>query len=197
MRREWHVGGLVGANYGGTVTRAMRRGPVSGNTDVGGLVGHNAGGVNASYLDTTTSGRTTGSAGAGQSTSALHGPTGYAGLYAAWDVDDDGTADSPWSFGTSGEYPVLSADVDGDGTATWEEFGWQLCSGPVVTATAGTGAVALTWTAVDASAWTPARAVHLTERRGALGAAYAAAGRSAPVYTDAGVTAGVTPMRAV
>ena len=54
------------------------------------------------------------------------------------------------------------------------------------------------WTdAVIVPGVTPARALHLTELRGALGAAYAAAGRSAPVYTDAGVAAGVTPMRAV
>ena len=44
---------------------------------------------------------------------------------------------------------------------------------------------------------TPARAVHLTELRAALGEAYAAAGRPAPGYTDAAVTAGVTAMRAV
>ena len=54
------------------------------------------------------------------------------------------------------------------------------------------------WTdAVIVPGVTPARAVHLTELRGALGAAYAAAGRTAPVYTDAGVTPGVTPMRAM
>ena len=39
--------------------------------------------------------------------------------------------------------------------------------------------------------------MHLTELRVALGAAYAAAGRTAPVYTDAGVTPGVTPLRAM
>jgi hypothetical protein len=44
---------------------------------------------------------------------------------------------------------------------------------------------------------TPVRAVHLTELRRALGEAYAAAGRPAPGYTDAVVTAGATAMRAV
>ena len=44
---------------------------------------------------------------------------------------------------------------------------------------------------------TPSRTVHLTELRGALGAAYAAAGHPAPVDTEARVVPGVTPMRAV
>ena len=30
-----------------------------------------------------------------------------------------------WDFGTSAQYPVLKADINGDGTATWEEFGDQ------------------------------------------------------------------------
>ena len=142
MSGEWYVGGLVGSNYGGMVTASYATGrvsgdtyvgglvgsiisngevtasyatgPVSGNTDVGGLVGHNGWVVTASYWDTATSGRTTGSGGAGQSTSALQGPTGYAGLYAAWDVDidGDGTSDAPWSFGTSGG---VSGPVGGRG----------------------------------------------------------------------------------
>ena len=44
---------------------------------------------------------------------------------------------------------------------------------------------------------TPARALHLTELRSALGEAYGAAGRSAPGYTDAAVKPGVTAMRVV
>ena len=34
---------------------------------------------------------------------------GYTGIYADWnvDVDGDGNADDPWSFGTSSEYPTL------------------------------------------------------------------------------------------
>ena len=30
-----------------------------------------------------------------------------------------------WDFGTSGQYPALKVDFDGDGTATWQEFGNQ------------------------------------------------------------------------
>ena len=43
------------------------------------------------------------------------------------DGDRDATTggDDPWDFGTATEYPVLQADFDGDGTATWREFGEQ------------------------------------------------------------------------
>ena len=43
---------------------------------------------------------------------------------------------------------------------------------------------------------TPVRLVHLLELREALGAAYTAAGRAAPRWTDATPTAGTTPIRA-
>ena len=219
---EWHVGGLVGFHYSGTVTASYATGPVSGdtnvggligsngsggqatasyatgpvsgNTDVGGLIGHNAGVVSASYWDTSTSGRTTGSGGAGQSTSALQGPTGYAGLYAAWDVDvdGDGTADAPWTFGTASEYPVLSMDVDGDGAATWQEFGRQLRSGPVGTAWAGTGEVVVSWTAVDASAWTPSPSVtYAVYRTKRATVERLASGLAVESYTDTTVESGV------
>ena len=41
------------------------------------------------------------------------------------------------------------------------------------------------------------KAVHLTEARSALAAAYVAAGRNQPVYTDGSILRGVTPIRAV
>ena len=34
-------------------------------------------------------------------------PTGYAGLYANWNVNLDGTSSDPWDFGSETEYPVL------------------------------------------------------------------------------------------
>ena len=43
---------------------------------------------------------------------------------------------------------------------------------------------------------TPVRLVHLLELRSALAAAYEAAARSAPSYTDASPGAGRTPIRA-
>ena len=49
----------------------------------------------------------------------MQAPSGYTGIYRNWgDVDR-------WDFGTSSQYPVLKVDFDGDGTATWQEFGNQ------------------------------------------------------------------------
>ena len=49
----------------------------------------------------------------------------------------------------------------------------------------------------DGRGVTPVKRVHLTELRTALNAAYDAAGRRRPPYTDDAVIAGVTPIRAV
>ena len=100
-------------------------------------------------------------------------PTGYSGIYGSWnlDLDGDGRNDDPWHFGTSSQYPVLKANVDGQGAATWQEFGYQVRSGPTLmtttetTMTAGKAQVNLTWTAVDASHWTPEPDVTYTVTR--------------------------------
>ena len=36
-----------------------------------------------------------------------------------------------WDFGTNSEYPALKVDFNGDGTATWQEFGDQRGDAPV------------------------------------------------------------------
>ena len=163
------VGGLAGSN-GSTIAASYATGPVSGEDDVGGLVGSNrvdswgtatsSGTVTAGYSDRTTSGSPTSGAGQVQSTLQLQTPTGYTGIYAQWnrDLDGDGSADNPWRFATDAQYPALAVDFDGDGQATWEEFGHQVRAGPAVTASSPAGGppVALTWTAVDTSPWTPA-----------------------------------------
>ena len=70
----------------------------------------------------------------GKTTAELQAPTGYTGIYAAWradvdnaDRDDDRATgiDDFWDFGTSSQYPALKADLNGDGVATWQEFGDQ------------------------------------------------------------------------
>ena len=219
----WHIGGLVGSNFGGRVTASYATGrvsgdtsvgglvgsntnsgrvtssyatgPVSGSTDVGGLVGSNTGVVSASYWDTSTSGRTAGSGGSGQPTSALQGPTAYAGLYSMWDVDvdGDGTSDSPWTFGTGSQYPVLVVDMDGDGQATWQEFGRQLRAGPALTAAEVTGTVVLTWTVAEVSARTSSPTLtYVVYRATETMVEKLAAGLTGLSYTDTSVAADVT-----
>ena len=66
---------------------------------------------------------------------------------------------------------MLKANVDGQETATWQEFGYQLRSGPTLTAmattttTPGQAQVALTWTAVVATHWNPVPDVTYTVTR--------------------------------
>ena len=125
------LGSLVGHNYAnGRITASYGRGPVTGSRDsIGGLVGkHDSGArVTASYWDTATSGQSASRGGTGKTTAELQTPTGYTDIYADWNVDVDGETggDDPWHFGTGSQYPVLKVDFNGDGTATWEEFGDQ------------------------------------------------------------------------
>ena len=108
------VGGLVGRN-GGTITASYATGTVPDGFARSGLVGHNAGGVTASYWDTTTSGVLLSAAGTAKTTAELQAPTEYTGIYANWnvDVDRDGNADDPWSFGTASDYPTLTGVGEG------------------------------------------------------------------------------------
>ena len=118
---------------------------------IGGLVGSDSSGsrpsgiYRAAYWDTERSLRAAGIGfnpeGArqsplpeGKTTAELQAPTGYTGIYAAWradldnaDGDNDPTTgiDDFWDFGASNQYPALKADFNGDGVATWQEFGDQ------------------------------------------------------------------------
>ncbi len=141
---ESKVGGLAGYN-GGLIGGSYASGRVSGEKDAGALAGYNSGTIRNSFGDTVTSCRNSGvgneeSAGPeGKTTAELQSPTGYTGIYAGWNVDSDDTdkdsdpatgADDPWDFGAADQYPVLKADMDGDGNATWQEFGNQSRSRP-------------------------------------------------------------------
>ena len=161
-----NVGGLVGRVSQGpgataTIVNSYSTGAVNSG---GGLVGSNNGGsATASYWDNETSGRTTSALGTGQTTSALQTPTGYSGIYSAWNVNLDGVTgnDNPWDFGTSSQYPALrygghalykqgggrgSYDADNDGyidittLAQFNAIRYDL--GGVGTPTAGAGATA-------------------------------------------------------
>ena len=164
-----NIGGLVGRVFetvgtpGGTSTiiNSYSTGAVSPG---GGLVGsNNSGSATASYWDTETSGRSSSALGTGQTTTALQTPTGYSGIYSAWNANLDGVTgnDNPWDFGTSSQYPALrygghalykqgggrgSYDADNDGyidvttLAQFNAIRYDL--GGVGTPTAGAGATA-------------------------------------------------------
>ena len=65
--------------------------------------------IRHSYWDTVTTGQDSSACGAGYTTTELQAPTGYTGIYSAWnlDIDGDNTPDDPWDFGTASEYPIL------------------------------------------------------------------------------------------
>ena len=151
------IGGLVGENEG-DIFASYSIGRVEGMRDardIGGLVGLNHSPIVESYWDMEVSGLVVGvgsddsnhdgrireadgesvtQGAGGYATASLKSPTGYADIYAGWNVDMDNAdgdynlqtgRDDFWNFGTSGDYPLLKADFDGDGTATWWEFGAQ------------------------------------------------------------------------
>ena len=168
------VGGLVGNNKStGEISASYATGTVSGGSNAGGLIGLFEGGsIDASYWDKQTSGHATGGLPFGRTTAQLQSPRSYSGIYGSWnlDINGDSVNDDPWDFGTSSQYPALRADRNGDGDATWEEFGHQLRSGPTLTATltenAGQSQVELEWTEVPLSSnWTPAPSLSYTVTR--------------------------------
>ena len=138
------------------IVASYATGRVSGTRFVGGLIGFRSSSntaddritITASYWDTQTSGQETG-VGQGDSTGVqahttaqLQSPIGYTGIYSTWDAaldnadGDDNSAtetDDFWDFGTSSQYPALKADLDGNSTPTWQEFGSQRGDGPAPT----------------------------------------------------------------
>ena len=174
-----YIGGLAGGN-GGTVTYSYAAGKVSsdGSIDaplqyIGGLVGYNPGIVDSGLWDTEASGQQVGigieigdgrsSDTFGKTTAELQSPADYTGPYQGWDVSlsFEGTENTPdyslsdfWDFGTSGQYPALKVDFDGDGTATWQEFGSQRGDAPgPAPAPVVDNCVEIMTTAVVSGAW--------------------------------------------
>ena len=135
------VGGLTGNVGTSSVVASYATGAVTGSTDVGGLLGTSGLGSTTtnSYWNIGTSGQATSAGGVWKTTAQLQSPKVYGGIYANWNVDVDNadndnnvatSPDDPWDFGTASEYPVLKADLDGNGTRTWQEFGRQKRSAP-------------------------------------------------------------------
>ena len=116
------VGGLIGRIQGSTttVTASYAIGAVSGGggsaTDnLGGLVGSssNSGAVTNSHWNITVN-TFTAVTNVSKTTAQLQTPTDYgaamANTFYGWNVDLDGdsSADDPWDFGTTTQYPVIS-----------------------------------------------------------------------------------------
>ena len=205
------VGGLVG-NVCGAVAASYATGPVSGTAAVGGLAGTGSARFLSSFWDIETSGVRVGFGAddandnglidasessmigvAGRATSEVQSPTGYSGIYRYWnrDLDGDGKGDDPWHFGTATQYPALSADLDGGGTASWQEHGYQLRSGPTLTvsSTSGQAQVSLSWTAVAANHWSPAPGLTYTlYRDDGTTVEAVATNLTTRTHTDTGVT---------
>ena len=135
------LGGIAGINAASEINSSYYTGrittlpnPLIANPRIGGIVGTDATGSFASgtyvaaYWDTERSTLATGigvelprqTAPVGKTTAELQAPTDYTGIYAAWRSDADF-----WDFGASNQYPALKADINGDGVATWQEFGDQ------------------------------------------------------------------------
>ena len=134
------VGGLVGYNtVGSTIRTSYAAANVAGDEyAVGLLVGFNNGEVVHSYSERqelpSSAIDAIGAIGKGAPSGAsnvaaeeLQRPTDYTGIFRQWnlDLDGDGRPDAAWDFGTTRDYPALKADADGDGVATWLEFGLQ------------------------------------------------------------------------
>ena len=117
-----NAGGLTGtlesSGTTGRITASYAVGAVSAtgnNATRGGLVGSSASNANVIASSYCTSGSCIGSNVGGsldattQTATALQTPTGYTGIYSAWNVNIDSNTgnDDPWDFGTSSQYPVL------------------------------------------------------------------------------------------
>ena len=175
------TGGLIAQNQGVIINSFATGRPTPTLPDgetrfepvrLGGLAGYSAGEILGSYWDTRTSGWQVGVGGddwpdrngridgnevarpgaSGKTTGELQAPADYDGIYENWDADDS----DPWHFGASTQYPVLRSDIDGDGEATWQEFGYQLRDTPRLTAAIEDGKAELVWSMIDTSHWDPA-----------------------------------------
>ncbi len=149
------IGGLIGGSACNLID-SYAYGPVrrsDNNDNRGGLIGTTSAGysITNSYCDTEASGfpctgNSNSPAALQKTTAELQDPTDYTGIYLNWNRND------PWDFGTSSQYPVLKIDKDGDGTATWQEFGAQRLilaqvSGVQVTPGEARATLVVSWTA--------------------------------------------------
>ncbi len=127
-----YTGGII-ASLSGSASASYAIGSVTtpsfAESDArGGVAADVSGTLDTAWFNSDTVGGVVHDAAAlGKTTVELQTPTDDTGIYADWDVDFDGerTAENPWDFGSSADYPILKADRDNDGAYTWQEFGDQ------------------------------------------------------------------------
>ena len=105
------VGGLVGVNYYGNVTRSYSIGRVAGSTQTGGLVGHNTAAVSSSFWNIETSGQSISAGGTGKTTAEMKSVATFSG--AGWNTVtvanlDTRNPDYIWNIVDGVTYPFLS-----------------------------------------------------------------------------------------
>ncbi len=124
-------GGKALASY---AVGETRNSPNYFGTHYGAILGSSLSSLTTVYYDNIRNSERTIDSTLGRTTAQLQSPTGYTGLYAAWNVDLDNAdsdnnpltgGDSPWDFGTSADYPALKADRNNDGIFTVAEFPGQ------------------------------------------------------------------------
>ena len=125
----WAVGGLVGEN-GGDVIQCYSNGSVSGNGRVGGLVGYNySGSVTKSFWDTQTSGQAYSDGGTGKTTAEMKTFDTFfgAGWYtcgqdAIWTIDEGNDYPRLWWENRAGQ-PIKPIDLSEfmTGTGTMDD----------------------------------------------------------------------------
>ena len=138
------LGGLIGQNSGEIIASyaagAVTPSSTTTSAAIGGLIGRSDGGgiqgVTNSYCSSSTGQTNCIGVNSGNiatstrySPAQLRRPTGYATIYANWNIDldnpADGVLDDPWDFVDRYNYPLLKVDKDGNGTPTWQEFSGQ------------------------------------------------------------------------
>ena len=149
---EDEVGGLLGVNFdGGVILTSYAAGKATEIREDGDVLGSLIGGsyqgsrVFDSYWATHSGGleqflvEEASSGARGATPAQMRTPTSYSNIYSGWNLDVDNAdgdfdpstgRDDFWDFGTSAQYPALRVDFDGDGVASWQEFGDQRQSVP-------------------------------------------------------------------
>ena len=116
-------------------------------------------------------------------------PTGYAGIYADWNLDLDGDSanDDPWDFGANDQYPALKADLNGDNATPPGRSSATRCAVrmPLTAALSGVQQVSLSWPDVTETAWSGSPS-YILYRNGEAVTGYDGASLA---YTDTGLTA--------